>query len=189
MHTRGLHTYDTHRNNNTLWRLLRAFSHRLSPTLLSFIRGRGHVWDRGGSGLHRRKKEGAELLEVLKTNLKRNHKIRDVCLWRLMRPETKLCLHGSSKHSSPISDASWERWRRRARRGGGADPAVITGRLQEGALVSRGRSLRRSVFQGCSTLLPCNGSPKLMSTVAPTGGGFISAIALPGSEISKRGES
>lgn len=47
-HTRGLHTYDTHRNNNTLCRLLRAFSHRLSPTLLSFIRGRGHAWDRGG---------------------------------------------------------------------------------------------------------------------------------------------
>lgn len=64
-----------------------------------------------------RRKEGAELLGGLKTNLKRNHKIRDVCLWRLMRPE--------AKYSIPISDAPWERWRRRAR-GVGVGVGVLT---------------------------------------------------------------
>lgn len=135
-----------------------------------------------------RRKEGAELLGGLKTNLKRNHKIRDVCLWRLMRPERKLCLHGSVSILSPFPMHPGRDGEGGHGGGGvGADPAVITGRLQEGARVSRGRSLCRSVFQGCSVLLPCNGSPKLMSTVAPTGGGFISTVALPGSEISKRG--
>lgn len=104
-----------------------------------------------------------------------------------MRPEAKLCLHESINILSPfLMHPGRDGEGGHGGGGGGVDPAVITGRLQEGALISRGRSLHRSVFQGCSVLIPCNGSPKLMSTVAPTGGGFISTVTLPGSEISKR---
>lgn len=49
--------------------------------------------DREGSGLHRIKEEAE--LSGIKTSLKRNHKIRDIQLWRIM-PVEKVPTPGSA---------------------------------------------------------------------------------------------